>query len=568
MGEKININLADIENAMSQILRLMDANRWDIARECYTKLVELHTNDVRAKILGTILQLFDSKMVDNKTLVSQQQALQKMYHGRVELSILHNLFLKILKSDEVLHDNYSVEVKDKIVKHMCLLWSLMAASLRDQQRYAEAINKYKKILSYLPNHLPAKINSAITKFQMGNLAEAKQDFLQINSIKQDDEIVHAYLGCTHHQLKEYVKAKHHFTRAVELNPQKELYLRNLATINFDTHNVVEAIKYYKKILQLEPNNYDDRKFLGMLQLMQGNYLDGFGNYEARMMAQDGKSGYNLIEKYPQAHWTSKNIRGKKILLISEQGLGDTIFALRYIPLLLEQNVIITLLAKQCLHELISCSYPEVSLITELTNEQCNGYIHLMSLPHLFGTTLATVPNNVPYLQVAKEKESKWDKIITSKRLKVGIVWFGGTGFKYDADRSMSLKQFAHILPVDNVIWYSLQIGGSKEIQQLDLHDKITDLEEHLSSFAETAGAISQLDLVIAVDTSVVHLAGALGKPVWMLNRYLPDWRWMLEDSESVWYPSMRIFRQDNNRSWDNVLQNVKKELISISSKYS
>ena len=461
MSEKITVDLENKEEAIPKVLHFMDCNQWEAAKVCVDKMKELHSDDIRIQSMGKLIELYESKKIDSKLLIQQQESLQKIYPNKNDYNLWYKLYLKLMQPQAILDREYPDEEKQKVVSHMSDLWLKMAKSLSSQKRYFESEALYRKVLKYYPDNVQIKMNLGINIFAQNRYGETKRILLEILSKLKDDDNVYMYLGCVEHKLKHYEKALEYFLKAIELNPDKALHYKNCATLYFDMHDTKNSIKYYKKLLETEESSDKDRGHLGMLQLMTGDFKEGFKNYESRMNFDGDFSKYSLLKKYPKAHWTKKNFDGKSLLIVSEQGLGDVIFALRYIPLLLERNVEVTLLIKECLHELVAIQYPQVNIISKLDSEDCNGYIHIMSLPKLFDTTFETIPQNIPYLNSSEELSQKWRKSIQSDNLKVGICWFGGKAFQYDADRSMKLADLLPLFNVQGIDWYSLQIGGEE-----------------------------------------------------------------------------------------------------------
>ncbi len=263
-----------------------------------------------------------------------------------------------------------------------------------------------------------------------------------------------------------------------------------------------------------------------------------------------------------------DIAGKTILLSEEQGLGDTIQFCRYAPLVAQRGARVILEVPPQLTRL-AAGLAGVSQIVETGRPLPAFDLHcpLMSLPLAFKTELATIPAAIPYLKVDPDQSKAWqDRLGAKTKLRVGLVWSGGIRpnqpVSVNQRRNIPLAKFA-VLNNPDVAFYSLQKGQPGEAELAELkHNRwsgpdIVDLTGAIGDFSDTAAFIDNLDLVITVDTAAAHLAGALGKPVWILNRFDTDWRWLLERADSPWYPTARLFRQDNPGDWDGVIQRVK-----------
>lgn len=266
-------------------------------------------------------------------------------------------------------------------------------------------------------------------------------------------------------------------------------------------------------------------------------------------------------------WVGQDLRGKTILLRAEQGLGDTIQFLRYAPWLKRLGATVHVRVQAPLESLAG-RFHGVDLVQtpRAQNAAVDYYVHPMSLGKMFGTDLQSIPATIPYVDVEAALVARWaQRLPRSTDLRVAIVWAGSPEHQRDRHRSIPLSAFSPLFEVEGVIFHSLQKGtAEREIADFEHADRLVDLAPELADLAETAAAISHLDLVICVDTSVAHLAGAMGRPVWMLVADPADFRWMLDRSDSPWYPSMRIVRQSNRGDWGRVMNDVAAALREVS----
>jgi hypothetical protein len=262
------------------------------------------------------------------------------------------------------------------------------------------------------------------------------------------------------------------------------------------------------------------------------------------------------------------LNGQRILLYAEGGLGDTIQFIRYAPLMAARGGKV----------IFECPAPLVSLLRDMPGlEQIipagepmppfDLLCPLMSLPLNFKTTIRTIPASVPYLHPDSRLVEEWSRKLPADpgRPRIGLVWAGNRQNMNDRNRSMSLGRFASLAAVKNARFYSLQVGpAGEEARHSPPGVDLIDYTDDLHDFADTAAMVANLDLVIAVDTSVAHLAGALAKPIWLLVPYLPDWRWMLHRDDSPWYPTMRLFRQKARGDWTGVIKGLVDSLVEFS----
>jgi hypothetical protein len=320
----------------------------------------------------------------------------------------------------------------------------------------------------------------------------------------------------------------------------------------------ESLDMYEQIVARWPDRMDALANRSLAILTLGDLPRGFAEYETRWKSAAFKDKVSM----PCPRWDGADVTGKTILLTSEQGSGDVIQFIRYAPLVSARG------AKVSVH----CS-PELRGVIE-TVAGVSGIFHagdqlppmdfyapLASLPSIFKTTLDTIPANVPYVRADPDKLARWqERLASASGFKVGIVWAGTPLHQNDCARSSKLSDFAP-LAIQGVSLFSLQKGKPEsQLASPPPGMQITALGPDLRNFADTAALLQCLDLLISVDTSVVHLAGALGKPVWTLLAKGPDWRWMLDREDSPWYPTMRLFRQREMGNWSDVIARVSENL--------
>jgi Flp pilus assembly protein TadD len=330
-------------------------------------------------------------------------------------------------------------------------------------------------------------------------------------------------------------------------------MMNLAGVLLDLGRLPEARSYLERACALDPGSAAAHYNLGIALLLAGEYREGFREYESRW----GIKQAGPPRVFPRPAWDGSELQGRRILLHAEQGAGDAIQFVRYADFVRARGGRVILLVRSPLVRLMSW-LPDCEIAAfDVPFPAHDLHCPLLSLPRLAGTDKDTIPPPIRFA-VPAEMKRKWSEILGEKTgMRVGIVWAGAPAHRNDRNRSFACRQFAPLLDIPQVEWYSLQVGpATAQLAEPGIQGKVRDLAPELTDYAETAAAISLLDLVIAADTSVAHLAGSLGKPVWVLIPFAPDWRWMLERDDSPWYPGMRLFRQPVANDWESVMQSV------------
>jgi tetratricopeptide (TPR) repeat protein len=338
---------------------------------------------------------------------------------------------------------------------------------------------------------------------------------------------------------------------------------NLGNAFKDSGQYEKALDNYKHAIQLRPGFAEAHFNCAMVHLLNGNFTEGWREYEWRLRRKEWKALCPNRANLPR--WNGESFVGKKLLIYDEQGFGDTLQFVRYLPFVKNMGGEVIFETRRELIRLLSDFQGADDVIEKSSYdkpaEEANFYISLLSLPGIFKTSIETIPNKVRYLFSEQEKEKYWRKRLNEKNFKVGIVWAGRSTHKDDHHRSCVLDHFKPLFEIPGIELIGLQKGSAAALAaKLASRKGFANFGEVLEDFADTAGLIQNLDLVISVDTAVAHLAGAMGKPVWVLLPYVADWRWFLDRNDSPWYPTMRLFRQKKRGCWDEALQYVADEI--------
>ena len=390
------------------------------------------------------------------------------------------------------------------------------------------------------------------------------------------------LGNAHYALRDYIPAEDAYRRACELRPSASDILGNLGNALARQGRLVEAREVLCDSLKMDADNPSLRTNYGALLLEQGDVNGALQEFEralaiapelpdahwnrglARLLSgalKDGFAGYEYRWRLPEftpRHtdiplWHGEALEGKSILLHSEQGFGDTLQFVRYIDVLKAQGAEVYLETHAPLRRLLE-GMPSLNGVLQRGDRlpDVDVQLPILSLPHRLGTSFETLPKEIPYIPF--NPDAAPDLGVTSG-LKIGLAWAGRPTHKNDFNRSVSLDVLKPLFELSGATWVSLQIDARHD-DAISAGLPLRDLRPQITDFADTASAIGALDLVISVDTAVAHLAGALGKDVWILLPFSPDWRWLMDRDDSPWYPSARLFRQQSAGDWGEVIRRV------------
>ncbi|HKX11443.1 MAG TPA: tetratricopeptide repeat protein [Stellaceae bacterium] len=365
------------------------------------------------------------------------------------------------------------------------------------------------------------------------------------------------LGIARYDRDEYELAAECYQRAIEESPSSPLSYNNLGNALLALGRAAEAPPLYQRALALDPDYVEAHSNFAMALLITGDFEAGWRELEWRHR----RPGRSRLEAPP---WEGEAFTGRTLLILAEEGHGDSIQFMRYLPAVAERGGDLVVAVHRPLVELTRRLVPGVEVVAiEKPRPRFDLWCPMMSLPRVFGTTLETVPSAVPYLTVDPATAERWRaRLAGSAGLKIGLVWSGAAGYGHNSRRAIAAERLAPLLQLKGVSWFSLQVG-ERAADLARLPAGVVDLSPELSNFSETAGALEALDLVITTDTAVPHLAGALARPAWVMLAFVPDWRWMLDRDGSPWYPTLRLFRQGARGAWDDVVRRVGVELRAV-----
>jgi tetratricopeptide (TPR) repeat protein len=404
---------------------------------------------------------------------------------------------------------------------------------------------------------------AVILDRLGRSAEAMETYDRALILDPGNVLALLHRGRLFTRLGQHAKAAATLEKLLARSPDHADAHESLghALVQLGRHR--DAIASFERAVALAPDNANAHFNLALALLLLGDFEAGWAEYEWRFRTEGLKASRSI---YPQPHWDGvEPLAGKTIQVYTEQGLGDSIMFVRYAPMLAAQGATV-----------IAGLLPQAKvLMTEMSGvvplapgdplPAFDIQAPLLSLPYLLKTRIDTIPADVPYIRPRADRVATWrDRLPRGKKLTAGVVWAGGKDFKGDHNRSIALQRFETLFDAAGIGFVSLQrelrAGDAARLRQWP---DVVHVGEQLADFADTAAIISMLDLVISVDTSVAHLAGAMARPVWILLPMVPDFRWLLDRTDSPWYPTARLFRQSKLGDWDSVLANVKAALSAL-----
>ncbi len=416
-------------------------------------------------------------------------------------------------------------------------------------RVAEAEPCFRAAVELAPAMAEARLGLATALARLGRLDEALPACHAALKLKPELAPTHNVLGNILKEQGRLDDATACYRRARSLAPRAVDPHFNLGLMARERNSFEEAIAHYRAALTVAPRHAPSHYNLGIALLLSGDYPAGWPEYEWRWAAK-GKQ-----PRFRDALWTGQNLTGKRIFIHSEQGLGDSLHMLRYLPAVAARAASTVLEVPAPLLPLAAAQGWPVELQAKSApappfDLQCP----MMSLPRAFGTTFETIPAGTPYLKPPEARKRAWsERLCGLSGLKAGIVWAGNVNQANDGNRSLDLARLAPLLALPGISWVSLQVGPkSAELASLP-EGSVLDISPELTDFAETAAAAANLDVIVSVDTSVGHLAGALALPTFILLSFAADWRWPTGRADNPWYPSLTVFRQEKLGDWDPVV---------------
>lgn len=443
------------------------------------------------------------------------------------------------------------------LRELAQLLSARGYALQIRGEREAAIDCYEEALALDPSQAQAHNNLGNSYMNLGRLDEAVASYR--NAIAVDAALAEAHLnlGIALYQSEAFSEAAECYRRAFELEPALAVASLNLGYLLEQEGDVRGAMDCYRKAISASPEFADAHFNYALLLLQSGDFEHGWKEYEWRLKMPDLAS----LWPFPgRPRWDGSELGGKIVLLYAEQGFGDAIQFVRYVPLVAQRGGKVVLSCAPKLMALFRGS-AGVSAIHNAAEPppDFDTCCSLLSLPRIFRTSLETIPATVPYLHPPKEPAEQWQARLAAggPGLRVGFYWSTESKNRMTPLRALELDMFAPLAGIPGVVFFSLQRGAAAaQAARPPQGMTLVDPTAALGDFSDDAALISNLDLIISINTATAHLAGALGKPTWTLIQFPADWRWLADRDDSPWYPTMRLFRRGRTDSWNDVIRRV------------
>ncbi len=560
---KLKPNYPEAHNNLGNHQR--QEGNFDAAICSYQKAITLKPNYPEAYFnLGSIYQ---QKGNIDKAIDSYQKAINIKPNYPEAYYDLGNIYQQKGNIDKAI-DSYQQAIKLK--PNSAETYNNLGNAYNEKGDTKNSIFSFRQAINLKPNFSEAHNNLANAFLEKGNFKEAISYFQQALNLNHNYPDAHYNLGRAFQKIGNINAAISSYQQAINLKSSYIQAYCELGSIFLEKGDLSNAISYYKQALILKPD-YENAHFcLGYIFLFVGKYQQGWFKYEYRFKKSKNPVRPHANPQIPQ--WKSETLDlNEKLLIISEQGLGDTMQFMRYIPKLKQQGFDVSFCAQPKLHDLIKSSGITSNPLTpEQGNDIKEGkWIPLLSVPRLLEVTPKNPVVTEPYIHCSNELIAKWKERLSNEKVSIiGINWQGDPHTEKNnlKGRSIPLEIFSTIAKRHNCKFLSLQKGfGSEQLESCSFKNQFVDCQDIVNEtwgFLETAAIIANCDLVITSDTSVAHLAAGMGQATWCLLQYVPEWRWGMKGKTTFWYPSMKIFRQQERNNWTDVMERVASELKS------
>ena len=546
------------EVQLSQVVVLQQRGEISTAIALCKKILAGRPNDAEAwECLGT-LEL--KKMEYTRAIDTFDRALaiapdKSILHARKAFALQNIRHYK----EALIHYDHALRLNPDAVE----TWFNRGLILQTILRNEEALSSYDRALAMKPDYVEAYSNRGNVLYALGRYEQALASFDQALTIRPHSSTVRSNRGGVLLKLNRYAEALESYDCAISIKPDYAEAIANRGNVLMNIGRIGDALAAYAHTLAIDPTHAGANFNEALCYLLLGNFQPGWRKFEWRWHTSQLK---RAKRNFSRPIWLGKeSLKGKIILLHAEQGLGDTIQFSRYINWTASLGATVFLEVQRDLKPLF-IDFPGTSKIFVRGDPLPYFDFHcpLMSLPLVHETTNENIPAVCSYLFNDKVRANSWKKRLGNKKNpRIGLVWSGSSGHVNDHNRSIPLRQFLNAIP-DNVDMYCLQ----KEVRSYDkeilaLRKDIQFFDDQIVDFLDTVALIESMDIIVTVDTAVAHLSATMGKPVWILLSHAPDWRWLMDRSDSLWYPTAKLYRQKLDESWDVVIKQVAQHLTEL-----
>ena len=545
-----------LERMINEAIEHHRNSRFQQAAEGYWKVMEADPGHAQATyLLGMVMHRIGE---NEKAIELMSQALAFGYGGAEEYCNLGIIYNQLGRLEDVVECQKQSIARDP--QYTAAYFNLGNA-YRDLSQPEAAIEALQTAVAQKPDFPQAYNNLGLAQHDAGRFEDALACYDKALISKPDYTAAYLNMGNALRELGRPDAAAVSFQKAIVLDRDLFEAHNNLGNVLMEQDQLEAAAASYATAIGLKPDDPGAHKNLGIISLLQGDFETGWPEYSWRRLEDDPVF---KVRNYKPPFWDGEDLTGKTIFVYPEQGLGDIIQFVRYLPMLRQRGGRVAFDIPLPMARLMwDLDGIDVSLKDGDTLPPFDYHIPLLELPKLLGTTLDTIPAAKAYLHADKNLVEAWgERLGPKEEFRIGLVWGGSPDHLKDRDRSIEPELFRPLVETPGVSALSLMVGRDGEAGRV-FGGAVTDLAPDLGDFADTAAAIANMDLVISVDTAVAHLAGALGTMVWTLLPFNSDWRWMLGRDDSPWYPSMRLFRQEKREDWEGVIERVAAELADL-----
>ncbi len=544
-----------IEKALGRALRYHTSGQLVEAKKLYQKIIDVAPNQPVALHYSGVIAHQEGHNNEAVALISRSLAINPN-----DLDAHCNLGLALEGLEKLEEAVASFRKAIEIKPDYALAHNNIGNVLMKLKRFEEASGEYKDAITIDPDNLESQNKLAQAFVDSGHLDKAGSHLQEMIRLDPENAEAHGNLGFVVNKMGNTSAALTSLRKAIFLKPEYAEAHNNLGLALQETGRFGEALAGFKKAITIEPTRSEFHLNLGLLQLLMGDFENGWKNFTLCWRETASKPD----RAYAQPFWQGEDITAKTLLIYPEHGLGDFIHMSRYVPMVKALCARLILEVPPPLFDLFS-TYSGADVLIKLRGDPGHFDLHvpLVDLSRIFETRLETIPSVAEGLSVPCELIKKWKAHLAKYiGLRVGLVWSGNPTIAYDRSRSLKPELLKPLLELEGVNFFSLQVDHGGDVREL-LGPDVVDLMPEAKPFPETAAAMENLDLIISIDTSAVHLAATLGRPVWVLLPLTPYWCWMIERDDSPWYPTVRLFRQQQFGDWGCAIDRIAEALKTL-----